>query len=227
MKNDTENPKIQIIEDGPYVVSGNVKLSEKIITPKGKGYEYTDGRELPQSETYELCRCGKSKDAPFCDDSHIEAGFKGTETASKAKFEDRAELIEGPELNLMDDHRCALARFCHTEEGNAWNLTEGSDNPEYREAAIKGASECPAGRLVALDKTGKAFEPEYEPSIEILQDPERRVSAGIFVKGNIPIESADGETYETRNRVVLCRCGESKNKPFCDIGHIHIRFTDK
>jgi len=108
-----------------------------------------------------------------------------------------------------------------------WKITEGSDNPEYRESAIKGASECPAGRLVARDKTGKAFEPEYEPSIEILQDPERGVSAGIFVKGYIPIESADGEIYETRNRVVLCRCGESKNKAFCDIGHIHIRFTDK
>ncbi|HEY5556743.1 CDGSH iron-sulfur domain-containing protein [Acetobacterium sp.] len=227
MKNDKKTPKIEIVEDGPYIVSGNVNLSEKIITPKGIGYEYKDGRQFPQSEEYKLCRCGKSKDAPFCDDSHEKVGFKGTETASKAKYIDRAEVFEGPGLDLMDDHRCALARFCHTEEGNTWDLLEVSDDPKYREAVIKGASECPTGRLVALDKTGKAFEPEYEPSIEILQDPENGASAGISVKGNIPIVSSDGETYEIRNRVVLCRCGQSNNKPFCDIGHIHTTFSDK
>ncbi|MCO1602684.1 hypothetical protein [Desulfosporosinus nitroreducens] len=79
-----------------------------------------------------------------------------------------------------------------------------SDNPKYREEAIIAASECLAGRLVAYDKTGKAIEPEYEPSVEILQDPEKEASGPIFVKGNIPIESADGYTYEIRNRVTFC-----------------------
>jgi len=227
MENDKKNPRIKILKNGPYLVSGNVKLSEKIITPKGKGYIFKDGRQLPQSEKYSLCRCGKSKDGPFCDGSHVKAGFDGSETASKAKYEDRAELFEGPGLDLMDDHRCAMARFCHMEEGNTWDLLESSDNPKYKEVVIKGASECPSGRLVAVDKTGKIIEPEYEPAIEILQDPERGVSSGAFVKGNIPIESSDGEIYETRNRVMLCRCGESTDKPFCDATHIPIEFSDK
>jgi CDGSH-type Zn-finger protein len=227
MENANKKIKIKILKDGPYVVSGNAPLYEKIIVPKGNGYEFIDGRQFPQSEQYALCRCGKSKNAPFCDGSHEKISFDGTETASKAKFEERAELLEGPELDLLDDHRCAFARFCHREDGTAWTLTKNSDNPKYREEAIIAASECPAGRLVAVDKTGNTFEPEYDPAISIIQDAEKGVSGGIFVKGKIPIESSEGHIYEIRNRVVLCRCGKSTNKPFCDTTHIHIEFLDK
>lgn len=219
--------KIKILKNGPYIVSGNVPLTEKIIVSKGKAYEYEDGREFPQSEQYSLCRCGKSKNAPFCDGAHAKAGFDGTEVASREKYADRAELLEGPGLDLSDDNRCAFARFCHREGGSVWELTEKSDDPKSREEAIIAASECPAGRLVAIDKkTGKAIEPEYEPSIEILQDPEKGVSGAIFVKGNIPIESSDGFTYEVRNRVALCRCGNSRNKPFCDAKHVLTNYSD-
>jgi CDGSH-type Zn-finger protein len=44
------------------------------------------------------------------------------------------------------------------------------------------------------------------------------------VRGGIAITSADGYTYEVRNRVTLCRCGHSKNKPFCDGTHSDIDF---
>ena len=219
--------KIKILKDGPYIVSGNVKLSEKIISPKGKGYEFKDGRDLPQQAIYSLCRCGKSKNAPFCDGAHVKSSFNGTETASRAKYVDRAEVLKGPNLDLLDDNRCAFARFCHRDDGDVWKLTKKSDNPKDREEAIKAASECPAGRLVAMDKMGKAIEPEYEPAIDIIQDTKKGASGGIFVKGNIPIEAADGHIYEIRNRVVLCRCGKSSNKPFCDARHVHIKFSDK
>lgn len=226
MENNNHKAKIRIMKDGPYIVSGSVPLSEKIITPKGKGYVFKDGRELPQSEVYSLCRCGKSKNKPFCDGSHEKAGFIGTEVASKEKYEDRAETLVGQNLNLMDDGRCARSRFCHREAGDAWDLTEKSGDPELKEEAIHAAKECPSGRLVAVEKSGKALEPEYEPSIEIIQDPQKKVSSGIFVKGYIPIESADGSLYEARNRVMLCRCGESHNKPFCDSRHIRVKFKD-
>jgi CDGSH-type Zn-finger protein len=226
MENTGHKPKIKIIKDGPYIVYGNVPLSEKIITPKGKGYVFEEGRELPQSEVYSLCRCGKSKNKPFCDGSHEKSGFIGTETASKDKYEDRAELIKGQNLDLLDDYRCARARFCHREDGDAWELTENSGNPKNKEEAIHAAKDCPSGRLVAVEKSGKAIEPEYKPSIEIIQDPEKRVSSGIFVKGYIPIESADGTLYEPRNRLMLCRCGKSRNQPFCDAEHIRIEFKD-
>jgi CDGSH-type Zn-finger protein len=227
MSENKKEYKIKITQNGPYIVSGNVPLYEKIIVKDGKQYELKEGCALPQSDVYALCRCGKSKNAPFCDGSHETTNFIGDETASKAKYEDRADYMEGPGIDLMDDNRCAFARFCHREKGDAWQLTARSDNDDNKKEAIKAASDCPAGRLTSVEKTGERIEPTYEPSIEIVQDPENGVSAGIFVRGNIPIESSDGKTYEVRNRVALCRCGESRNKPFCDAAHVSVKFKDK
>ena len=218
--------KITIVKDGPYLVSGSVPLIEKIITPKGKSYIYKAGRTLSQAGRYGLCRCGLSENPPFCDGAHREAGFTGDETASKEPYDQRTELFVGPELDVYDDHRCALARFCHREQGSVWKLVKESDHPEYRQEVIEGSIQCPAGRLTVRDKQGNLIEPSLEPEIEVLQDPEKGVSGPLYVKGNIPIISADGELYEIRNRVTLCRCGQSKNKPFCDAAHIAAGFSD-
>ena len=171
-----ENPKIKISHKGPYLVSGNIPIEENIITPKNGGYEFKPGRSLPQSEHYALCRCGKSKTTPFCDGTHTKINFQGIETASKENYHVRAELIKGPGIDLLDDDRCAFARFCHRKKGNVWELTRNSNKAEYKEEAIKAANECPSGRLTAVDKNGPEYEPDYEPSIVILQDPEKDVS---------------------------------------------------
>ncbi|HHT16927.1 MAG TPA: iron-binding protein [Papillibacter sp.] len=219
--------KIKILKNGPYLVTGGVPLREKRIVVDGDIYRYEEGRPLPQSETYTLCRCGKSKNAPFCDGAHTACGFDGTERADKTPYAERAERLSGPRLDLLDDHRCAYARFCHRHGKDAWELVEQSDDAEnYREAII-ASDECPAGRLTAILKDGTLHEPEYEPAIEVLQDEELGLSCGLFVKGGIPIESADGTLYEVRNRVVLCRCGESANMPFCDASHVDIKFKDE
>ena len=59
-----------------------------------------------------------------------------------------------------------------------------------------------------------------------MEDPGIKVSGPIWVKGGIKIISSDNKTYEIRNRVTLCRCGQSKNKPFCDGTHAAIRYED-
>ena len=221
------NKKIKILKNGPYLVSGNVPLSEKIITPKGNGYEYKEGCIMKQNETYTLCRCGSTKNHPFCDGTHLKISFNGKETASGVSFKDRAVMFDGRGIDLLDDGRCALARFCHRENGDAWELTEDSDDEFLRDEAITAARECPAGRLLAITKAGEDMETVFDPCVEILQDPEEGVSGPIYVKGNIPVESADGYVYEIRNRLTLCRCGKSKNKPFCDASHIKVKFTDR
>lgn len=128
---------------------------------------------------------------------------------------------------MRDDNRCAYARFCHRKEGNVWELTDNSDVPHLREEAIIAASECPTGRLVAYAIDQTPIEPDYQPSIELLQDPANGVSGPLFVKGNIQIESSDGYKYEKRNRSALCRCGKSQNAPFCDATHVSVRYKDK
>lgn len=227
MSDENKKGKIKIVKNGPYIVTGGIDLSEKIITPKGRGYVYKDGEHFEHKETYSLCRCGKTKTSPYCDGTHTEVGFVGTEQASREPYHNRVEILEGPDLDLLDDDRCAYARFCHRQEGNAWELTQWSDDPGLKSEAIIAAYQCPTGRLVAREKDGYEIDPEYPESIEILQDPQERVSCGIFVKGGIPIESSDGFVYERRNRVVLCRCGESTIKPFCDASHITCKYRDK
>jgi hypothetical protein len=106
-----------------------------------------------------------------------------------------------------------------------WNLIERCGDPEARALAEEEASLCPSGRYVIVDsETGEAHEPEMEPSIALIEDPSLGVSGPIYVRGGIPIVAADGHEYEVRNRVTLCRCGQSKNKPFCDGSHIAAEF---
>jgi len=225
--NGNKKGKIKIIKNGPYIVTGNIPLTEKIITPKGGGYVYVQGEQYEDKESYSLCRCGKTKTAPYCDGSHTEEHFNGTETASREPYHKRVAVLEGPDLDLLDDDRCAYARFCHRDAGNVWELTLWSDDEKLKNEAIIAAYECPTGRLVAREKDGHEIEPVYPESIEILQDPERKVSCGIFVKGGVTLEGCDGHIYENRNRYTLCRCGESIMKPFCDASHINYRYKDK
>ena len=102
-----------------------------------------------------------------------------------------------------------------------------ADDPEMREKVQRMAGNCPAGRLVVWDKsTGEPVEPQLEQSIGLVQDPAAEVSGPLWLRGGITVQSADGEAYEVRNRVTLCRCGASENKPFCDGSHVSIGFRD-
>ncbi|MDR0437182.1 MAG: CDGSH iron-sulfur domain-containing protein [Bacteroidales bacterium] len=211
---------LQILKNGPYLVSADVVLKQIKINPYEpvhvKDYDTTphirDGY-------YALCRCGHSRNAPFCDGNHAVIDFIGKETASTAPYAERAEVMEGETMNLLDDDRCVYARFCHRKHGSVWDLMQENDGA-YKEDIIEGASLCPAGRLTAMDIEHGVYEKKYEPQIIVAEDPQKGVSAGLFVQGSIAVIGADGTEYEVRNRVALCRCGNSENKPFCDATHV-------
>ncbi|MCX6766919.1 MAG: CDGSH iron-sulfur domain-containing protein [Candidatus Moranbacteria bacterium] len=222
--------RIKIIKDGPYLVGGNIPLAKEKITEDEKGYllKWEKIADFPKQETHSLCRCGESKNAPFCDGAHMKASCDLIETADNASLKSRAEKIEGEELVLFDVPKlCAAGHFC-TRAGGAWDLVRTkSDDPEKNKIAIQEACDCPSGRLVMVDKkTGQEIEPGFEPSISVVEDEVAGVSGPIWVKGKIQIEGSDGTLYELRNRVALCRCGQSNNKPFCDGSHIAVRFSD-
>jgi CDGSH-type Zn-finger protein len=225
----TNQPAIKITKNGPYLVSGNVPLDEAVITPVGHHNEYHPGRTLPQSAEYHLCRCGGTKNPPFCDGTHNHNGFDGTEVADQRPFADRVkkkDIVVGTTMTLLDDERCAFARFCHRELGDVWNLTEQDGDPTNRQEAIIAASECPAGRLVEADNEGQPLEDQKFPEITVLQDPAKQVSGPLYVKGPVQVVGSEGVNYEVRNRQALCRCGNSQNKPFCDASHVEVGWKD-
>lgn len=221
--------RIQVTQGGPYSVSGNVPLVrlEIVVNEAGESVGWREVERIDVPFRYLLCRCGHSSIKPFCDGSHAECGFDGAETAERDEYFETSASIEGPGVVLRDARKlCAEARFCD-RAGGLWNLVNECDDADTRALAEEEASLCPSGRYtLCAEGVDGPCEPALEPSIALVEDPHLGVSGPLWVRGGIPIFAADGEPYEVRNRVTLCRCGHSKNKPFCDGSHVAAGFSD-
>ncbi len=62
----SENPTIQVLEDGPLIVSGEVEITD------------SSGGKIDSADKVALCRCGASSNKPFCDGTHKKIGFCGS-----------------------------------------------------------------------------------------------------------------------------------------------------
>jgi len=219
--------RIKVSENGPYKVDKEIPLGREEIRQNEEG-ECCCWKKTGKVETkgeYHLCRCGQSKEKPFCDGSHETTGFVADDAETSEKYQDGAQEFEGSNLTLCDKRKlCASARFCD-RAGSAWNLIEQKDTNSEK-ILKEEVHDCPSGRLTLKDKTGKVVEQKYDESISLTEDKPAGVSGPVWVKGGIEIESSDGKKYEKRNRVTLCRCGKSKNKPFCDGSHIVTGFKE-
>jgi CDGSH-type Zn-finger protein len=216
------NYKIRISPKGSYHVTGGVPLSEQImgIDKDGQTHGWKEGKQFESGEHYSLCRCGQSGSKPYCDGTHRTIDFNGEETASHSSYRVKAESIQGPELKLTDKRDlCVHARFCDRAGGIRY-LIRKSDHQGAKQIAIEEGCDCPSGRLVVRDENDQPIEPDFEPSIGVVEDKQKGKIGPLWVRGYIPVEGADGQQYEARNRVTLCRCGNSSNKPFCDGNHL-------
>jgi len=223
-------PRISITKDGPYAVTGQIPLARAVIGVNGAGESETwvKGDDLQPPDAYCLCRCGQSARKPYCDGSHAKVAFDGKETARKAGYLETAQELDGPVLALTDaEALCAFARFCD-RDGKVWRTVTTASSDNQVAAFTAQVAQCPSGRLVAWHRrSGQALEPELQPSILLVEDPQQGVSGPLWVRGRIEVVGADGHAYEIRNRVTLCRCGRSRNKPFCDGTHAAVGFSDE
>jgi CDGSH-type Zn-finger protein len=218
--------RITIEENGPYHVTGGVPLKHRTPAKSvhGEPLAWDEVGQEPESARprarYNLCRCGQSENKPFCDGSHARLGFAGALTADRAPSASRRETYVGDGIVITDDHSlCAGGGFCGTRLRKAWEMLDHSSDPEVRARIADMVKNCPSGRLqYSTTEGGESIEPQFEPSIGVLPN------GPLWVRGGIAVEADDGATYEVRNRVTLCRCGHSKNKPFCDETHEAIGF---
>ena len=100
-------PRIELTEHGPYKVSGDVAIRD------------TEGNVQRHGGTWYLCRCGGSRNKPFCDATHWVKGFDGAETADHGPITGRRESYLGSGITVYDDRTvCALATLAERTGGS-------------------------------------------------------------------------------------------------------------
>lgn len=198
-----DTPEIDIPENGPFLVKGTVKYTD------AKG-----NKIATEKEVVALCRCGASKNKPFCDGTHSDIGFTGakerTETYPTREY-------EGEELTVVDNigiccHWGACVNgapdvFFKWDGDERISVVDGAD----KEKVIEVVRKCPSGSLV--------YKLDGETQKEFFSDPEVFVSEDgpLHIRGGIKLNGDDQPV--TNSHYTLCRCGASKNKPFCDGAH--------
>jgi uncharacterized Fe-S cluster protein YjdI/CDGSH-type Zn-finger protein len=87
------------------------------------------------------------------------------------------------------------------------------------DAIARTIETCPTGALHyrRLDG-GRQEQPPEETTVEASAD------GPLLVRGDVRILGGDGSVIREDTRVALCRCGASKNKPFCDGSHRRVGF---
>ena len=231
-----DEKKIKIVFMGPYEVDSRIPLNQAAIVPAEGGEEASERWEVRKEYgdldegSYRLCRCGRSQDKPHCDGTHNDVAFMGKETANRDPYSEKPDVYSGEGIDLLDNEKlCAVMRFCdHTV--TAWQAARESADPAKKKMAVEAACNCASGRLRAVEKDGTFIEPSLNQEISVVEDLDKNCRGPLWVKGGITVEGVDGKPYAIRNRVTLCRCGESKNTPFCDASHLkcpHMKGLDE
>jgi CDGSH-type Zn-finger protein len=226
MTENSPEKKIFIQEDGPYMVEGDIPLvrKEQIVSEYGEPLTWKKGETIETKESYCLCRCGHSKEMPFCDGSHFDANFDGTESADTEPIARRQVTIPGGQKIVVkcDQSLCMESGFCGNRFTNIEKMMYDTSDPQVRAQVMAMIERCPSGALTyALEEGGPDIEPDLPQEIALVTEitSDGPITGPLWVSGNIPIVRADGKPFESRNRVTLCSCGESKSKPLCDGEH--------
>ena len=228
MSEQKQNPKIIVTPNGPYLVHGNPAIVRKtqITSEHGEPMTWQTNETINTGDrsVVALCRCGGSSNKPFCDDTHKKNEFDGTETAATNTFEERKIVHEGSTgIVIKRDYSiCAESGFCGHRLANIQKLAAHTDDSIVRAQVMAMIERCPSGSYTyALDQESADIEPDLPQQVAVTTEmtSEGPIAGPLWVTGNILVERSDGQPVETRNRVTLCRCGQSKNKPYCDGTH--------
>ncbi len=204
-----EIPSIEPTPDGPYLVKNLQHFSNR----KGA---------IEARASVALCRCGGSANKPFCDGTHAKIGFSSAKL--EGRVPDKREAYEAEKITIHDDRGiCAHAGRCTDGLSSVFRLKqEPWIDPQgaLPEEIIETIRRCPSGAL------------SY--TVHGVEQRDRKGPAAIFVSLNGPyvvtggpqlLDTPRGEGASTEH-FTLCRCGGSKNKPFCDGSHWYNNFDD-
>lgn len=199
---------LEIRPDGPIAISGPFALKDAA------------GKEIIHAEvTVKLCRCGGSQNKPFCDGTHRRNGFTGARISDGAK--DKVRSYPGPGITIHDNRTvCVHAAECTKGLPQVFKYGERpwiDPNGSPPQPALEVIRKCPSGAL-SYSVDGQPVKPEtWPPSITVMKD-------GPYAVLGIELQGAGFAQGVPRERYTLCRCGASRNKPFCDATHVEAGF---
>ena len=207
--NSDKNPGITPSPNGPYLV----KDLKNFANQKGP---------IETKETMALCRCSGSANKPFCDGTHAKIGFSSAKL--EGRVEDKRENYQGKKITIHDNRGiCAHAGRCTDGLSSVFRLKEEPwIDPDATSAdeIIATIQKCPSGALSYSVHDVEHRDRDGEPTIFVAPDGPYVVSGGPDLSDTIRLEGTSQEHF------TMCRCGGSKNKPFCDGTHWHIKFED-
>lgn len=202
---------ISCLKNGPLMVKGLTDLVD------------SKGASLATEPAMALCRCGESKNKPFCDGSHKEAEFD--DSRSPERTADKREDYVGQHITIHNNVLlCSHAEHCVKNLGSAFNaertpwIDPDGDSVDKIRAVIE---RCPSGALSYSIDGEPQHVVQRPPTIEIEKNGPYRIT------GSIELNNADWGEGASQEHYTLCRCGASKNKPFCDGTHTHFQFDDR
>ena len=218
---DSTGPAIAVTPNGPLLVSGDVALYRRraVVSEHGEPLTWETTEQLETRDRFALCRCGYSERKPFCDGTHARVGFVADDTAS-GTYDERSKELGGTGITVRDDRSiCVHAGFCGSRVTNVWKQVGATQDSAVRAQVIGMVERCPSGALT-YHFDGDDVEPLMPQAIAVTDD------GPLWATGGIAVTSSDGTPLETRNRVTLCRCGASVDKPLCDGSHSQAGFSD-
>lgn len=138
----------------------------------------------------------------------------------------RARSYEGEGIVVRYElKRCIHAAECvrglptvFDPERRPW-IEPGHADPDRVAEVVE---RCPTGALTYERTDRAAAEPApAEGCIDLVTD------GPLHVRGRIELRDPDGDVLWTGTRAALCRCGASRNKPFCDNAHRDVGFRSE
>lgn len=134
----------------------------------------------------------------------------------------KIHAYESDEITVeFDSKRCLHSAECvkrlrpvFDPDKRPWIQPENTTADEIKETV----HHCPTGAL-KYSGTESEEKPSRQNTITIVPD------GPLYLRGDIEIRNAEGETLLEDTRVAICRCGASENKPLCDNSHKEIEFT--
>jgi CDGSH-type Zn-finger protein len=211
-----QTPKIACLPNGPYYLLNDMAPSAVPNLCRANGESCASVRGIA------LCRCGGSNNKPFCDGTHGTNGFTDQRIADDTQ--NRRISYVGKRVTIHDNRGiCAHAGFCTDRLKTVFRMNqEPWIDPDGASAdeIIETVKKCPSGALSYSIENVEYRDQHREPMVTVTNDGPYAITGGIELVGVALGEGASKEHY------TLCRCGASKNKPFCDGSHWHVGFRD-